>query len=68
MEEECSLPKADVFVAVMRLPSGSELSPYIIPHSSDDASAHEHDLAGHASLTEQLMRASCLGKGNSLRD
>jgi hypothetical protein len=30
--------------------------------------AHEHDLACHASLPEQLVRVSCLGKGKSLRD
>src|SRR5512147_1753288 len=28
----------------------------------------EHDLAGHASLPEQLLRVSCLGKRKSLRD
>ncbi len=28
----------------------------------------EHDLAGHASLDEQLMRVSCFGKRKSLRD
>src|SRR5262249_53510726 len=28
----------------------------------------EHDLAYDASLLEQLLRASCLGKGKSLRD
>jgi hypothetical protein len=29
---------------------------------------HEHDLACHASLPEQLVRVSCLGKRKSLRD
>ena len=29
---------------------------------------HEHDLACHASLPEQLVRLSCLGKRKSLRD
>src|SRR5215831_1793833 len=29
---------------------------------------HEHDLACHASLPEQLVRVSCLGKRHSLRD
>ena len=29
---------------------------------------HEHDLAYHASLPEQLVRLSCLGKRKSLRD
>ena len=29
---------------------------------------HEHNLADHASLPEQLVRVSCLGKGQSLRD
>jgi len=28
----------------------------------------EHDLARHAFLPEQLVRASCLGNGKSLRD
>src|SRR5262249_28680908 len=31
-------------------------------------SAHEHDLACHASLPEQLLRVSCLDKRKSLRD
>src|SRR6266571_3056612 len=30
--------------------------------------AHEHDLARHAFLPEQLVRASCLGKRKALRD
>ena len=30
--------------------------------------AHEHDLARYASLPEQLLRLSCLGKRESLRD
>jgi hypothetical protein len=30
--------------------------------------AHEHDLAYHASLREQLLRASCLDKRKPLRD
>src|SRR5215470_11702437 len=30
--------------------------------------AHEHDLAYYASLLEQLLRASCLGKRKALRD
>ena len=30
--------------------------------------AHEHNLAYHASLPEQLVRVSCLGKRKSLRD
>jgi len=30
--------------------------------------AHEHNLPYHASLPEQLLRASCLGKRKSLRD
>ncbi len=30
--------------------------------------AHEHDLARYASLPEQLVRLSCLGKRKSLRD
>jgi len=30
--------------------------------------AHEHDLAGHASLPEQLMRVSGLGQRPALRD
>ena len=30
--------------------------------------AHEDDLACHASLPEQLVRVSCLGKRKSLRD
>jgi hypothetical protein len=30
--------------------------------------AHEHDLAYHASLPEQLLRLSCLGERKSLRD
>src|SRR5262245_60790108 len=30
--------------------------------------AHEHDLAKNASPLEQLLRASCLGKGKALRD
>src|SRR6478672_3038366 len=29
---------------------------------------HEHDLARHAFLPEQLVRLSCLGKRKSLRD
>ena len=29
---------------------------------------HEHDFAYHASLPEQLLRVSCLGKRKSLRD
>ena len=29
---------------------------------------YEHDLACHASLPEQLLRMSCLGKRKSLRD
>src|SRR5262245_51430509 len=29
---------------------------------------HQHELACHASLPEQLVRLSCLGKGKSLRD
>ena len=33
-----------------------------------NAVAHEHDLARHASLAEQLVRLSCLGKRKSLRD
>src|SRR5678816_2684030 len=38
------------------------------PDSSDDPLPHEHDLARHASLPEQLVRLSCLGKRKSLRD
>ena len=30
--------------------------------------AHEHDLAHHASVPEQLVRLSCLGKRKPLRD
>ncbi len=30
--------------------------------------AHEHDLARHASLPEQLVRVSCLDERESLRD
>ena len=29
---------------------------------------HQHDLACHASLSEQLLRVSCLGKRKSLCD
>src|SRR5512145_1212459 len=29
---------------------------------------HEHDLARHASLPQQLVRTPCLGKRKSLRD
>jgi len=29
---------------------------------------HEHSLARHASLAEQLVRLSCFGKRKSLRD
>lgn len=38
------------------------------PDSSDDPLPHEHDLARQASLPEQLVRLSCLGKRKSLRD
>src|SRR5205814_489152 len=34
----------------------------------DNSVAHEHDLARHASLPEQLVRLSRLGKRKSLRD
>lgn len=34
----------------------------------DEAGTHEHDLARHASLPEQLVRLSGLGKRKSLRD
>jgi hypothetical protein len=36
--------------------------------SGRGAVGHEHDLADHASLREQLLRAFCLGKWNALRD
>src|SRR6266571_8362836 len=41
---------------------------YAAPDSSDEPLPHEHDLARHASLPEQLVRLSCLGKRKSLRD
>ena len=41
---------------------------YAAPDSSDDPLPHEHDLARHASLPEQLVRLSCLGKRKSLCD
>ena len=40
----------------------------ILPWSALLPAAHEHDLAYHASLPEQLLRLSCLGKRKSLRD
>src|SRR5262245_43172432 len=39
-----------------------------IPLRSRRSLAHEHDLADDASLAEQLVRASRLGKGKSLCD
>jgi hypothetical protein len=39
---------------------------YAAPVSVDVA--HEHDLASHASLPEQFVGLSCLGKRKSLRD
>jgi hypothetical protein len=39
-----------------------------LPLSSRGTVAYEHDLADHASVPEQLLCASCLGKRKSLRD
>ena len=41
---------------------------YSGPVLRDEAGTHEHDLARHASLPEQLVRLSGLGKRKSLRD
>src|SRR5262249_59656356 len=39
-----------------------------IPRCAREFARHEHNLACNASLPEQLVRLSCLGKRKSLRD